>query len=65
MEAREARLLDKLKRYEKLKKEIEECKQDIEELLLTYDFDLDEISNNFPAIHDFRTKSKRIYTTFK
>lgn len=65
MEAREARLLDKLKRYEKLKKEIKECRQDIEELLLTYDFNLDEISNDFPAIYDFKTKSKRAYTTFK
>lgn len=65
MEAREAKLLDKLKKYEKLTKEIEECRQDIEELLLTYDFDLDKISSNFPVVHNFKNKSKRVYTTFK
>lgn len=65
MEAREAKLLDKLKKYEKLTKEIEECRQDIEELLLTYDFDLDKISSNFPVVRNFKNKSKRVYTTFK
>ena len=65
MEAREAKLLDKLKKYEKLTKEIEECRQDIEELLLTYDFDLDKISSNFPVVRNFKNKSKRVYATFK
>lgn len=55
MDIHEARLLDRLKEYYQAKKEMEECLRDIEELLLLYNFDIEEIAHNYPVLHEVHT----------
>ena len=69
MDIHEARLLDRLKDYQKLQKEMQECTEDIEELLLLYDFDMEAITSKYPIVHTImkpgkRSPSKRIRTFF-
>lgn len=69
MDIHEARLLDRLKDYQRLQQEMQECTQDIEELLLLYDFDMESITSKYPVVHTItksskRSPSKRIRTFF-
>lgn len=54
----EARLLDRLKDYQKLQKEMQECIEDIDELLLIYDFDMDSITSKYPVLQTIKVPSK-------
>lgn len=58
MDRHEARLLDRLKDYQKLQKEMQECIEDIDELLLIYDFDMDSITSKYPVLQTIRSSSK-------
>lgn len=58
MDRHEARLLDRLKDYQKLQKEMQECIEDIDELLLLYDFDIDSISSKYPILQTIKVSSK-------
>ena len=69
MDIHEARLLDRLNDYQKIHRELQECTEDIEELLLLYDFDIESISQKFPVIKTIQkssshTPSKRIRAFF-
>lgn len=69
MDSQEIQLIDKLNRYSELQKELQKCTQDIEELLLLYNFDIDEISRTYPVIKEiYHSKksnmTKRIKTYF-
>lgn len=69
MDMHETRLLDRLKDYQRLQQELQECTQDIEELLLLYDFDMESITSKYPVVHTImkpnkRFPSKRIRTFF-
>ena len=59
MDIHEARLLDRLKDYQKLQRDMQECIEDIDELLLLYDFDLDAISKSYPVLRTIMMSSKR------
>lgn len=59
MDRNEARLLDRLKDYQKLQKELQDCTEDIEELLLLYDFDIETITSNYPVLKTIMTPSKQ------
>ena len=59
MDTHEARLLDRLKDYQKLQKELHQCTEDIEELLLLYDFDIETITENYPVVRTIMQTSKR------
>lgn len=59
MDRHEARLLDRLKDYQKLQKEMQECTEDIEELLLLYDFDIESITKNYPVLRTVMKPSKK------
>ena len=59
MDIHEARLLDRLKDYQKLQRDLQECTEDIEELLLLYDFDIESITEKYPVIHTIMKPSKR------
>lgn len=59
MDMHETRLLNRLKNYQKLQKELHQCTEDIEELLLLYDFDIEAITNNYPVVHTIMQSSKR------
>lgn len=58
MDRHEARLLDRLKDYQKLQKEMQECIEDIDELLLIYDFDMDSITSKYPVLQTIKAPSK-------
>lgn len=69
MDIHEARLLDRLKDYQRLQQELHECTEDIEELLLIYDFDIESITSKYPVVRTImkpskRSPSKRIRTFF-
>ena len=59
MDMHEARLLDRLKDYQKLQKELHQCTEDIEELLLLYDFDIEAITENYPVVRTIMQPSKK------
>ena len=59
MDRHEARLLDRLKDYQKLQKELHQCTEDIEELLLLYDFDIEAITENYPVVRTIMQPSKK------
>ena len=50
MDRHEAVLLDRLKDYYHAKKDMEEALADIEEILLLYDFDIENIHQAYPSI---------------
>lgn len=59
MDIHEARLLDRLKDYQRLQQELQECTEDIEELLLLYDFDMGSIASKYPVVHTIMKPSKK------
>lgn len=59
MDIHEAKLLDRLKDYYRAKQDMEEAIKDIEEILLLYDFDIDEISHNHPVVQEIYNFKKK------
>lgn len=59
MDTHEAKLLDRLKDYYRAKQDMEEAIKDIEEILLLYDFDIDEISHNHPVVQEIYNCKKK------
>ena len=59
METYEARLLDRLKDYYHAKKDMEEALLDIEEILLLYEFDIEEIAQKYPVLHEIKSTASK------
>lgn len=59
METYEARLLDRLKDYYHAKKDMEEALFDIEEILLLYEFDIEEITKKYPILKEAKTNASK------
>ena len=59
METYEARLLDRLKDYYNAKKDMEEALFDIEEILLLYEFDIEEITKNYPILEEVKANASK------
>ena len=59
MDQYENQLLEKLQKYQKLQKEIEVCQEEIETLLLVYNFDIESIVQNYPIIQTFCSPGSR------
>lgn len=59
MDTHEAKLLDRLKDYYRAKQDMEEAIKDIEEILLLYDFDIDEISHHYPLVQEIYNSDKK------
>ena len=59
MDKHETQLLDRLKDYYQAKIDMEKAIIDIEEILLLYEFDIDEVSQHYPVIREIYNHGKK------
>ena len=59
MDIHEAKLLDRLKDYYRAKQDMEEAIKDIEEILLLYEFNIEEITKKYPILEEAKANASK------